>query len=75
VGGAVVGFANFLLRLYEAEQPRAILVGWDTLDVPTERHEKFPEYQSGREFDDALIEQLDDLPEFVGACGFANAAP
>jgi DNA polymerase-1 len=72
-GGAIVGFANFLLRLYEAEQPRAVLVGWDTLDIPTERHEKFPAYQSGREFDDALIEQLDDLPKFVGACGFANA--
>ena len=32
--GAIVGFANMLLRLYEAEQPRAIIVGWDTLDVP-----------------------------------------
>jgi exodeoxyribonuclease-3 len=29
-GGAIVGFANFLLRLYEAERPRAVLVGWDT---------------------------------------------
>src|SRR5262249_34218631 len=58
---------------YEAERPRAVLVGWDTLDVPTERHEKFPDYQSGREFDEALIEQLDVLPDFVAACGFANA--
>ena len=33
--GAIVGFANFLLRLYESEQPRAVLVGWDTLDAPT----------------------------------------
>jgi exodeoxyribonuclease III len=72
-GGAIVGFANFLLRLYEAERPRAVLVGWDTLDVPTERHEKFPDYQSGREFDEALIEQLDVLPDFVTACGFASA--
>jgi exodeoxyribonuclease-3 len=71
--GAIVGFANQLLRLYEAEQPRAVIVGWDTLDVPTERHEKFPAYQSGREFDDALVEQLDILPEFVAACGFKNA--
>ena len=31
-GGAIVGFANFLLRLYQAEEPRAVLVGWDTLD-------------------------------------------
>jgi exodeoxyribonuclease III len=71
--GAIVGFANQLLRLYEAEQPRAVIVGWDTLDVPTERHEKFPAYQSGREFDDALVEQLEILPEFVAACGFKNA--
>jgi DNA polymerase I len=72
-GGAIVGFANFLIRLYESERPRAVLVGWDTLDVPTYRHRKFPAYQSGRNFDDALVEQLDVLPEFVAACGFANA--
>jgi DNA polymerase I len=72
-GGAIVGFANFLLRLYQAEQPRAVIVGWDTLEVPTERHKQFPAYQSGREFDDALIDQLNVLPEFVAACGFANA--
>src|SRR5262245_15405214 len=28
--GAVVGFANLLLRLYREERPRAVLVGWDT---------------------------------------------
>jgi DNA polymerase-1 len=71
--GAIVGFANFLLRLYENEQPRAVLVGWDTLDAPTYRHEAFQSYQSGREFDDGLVEQLDLLPELVAACGFANA--
>ena len=71
--GAIVGFANFLLRLYDAERPRAVIVGWDTLEAPTKRHEQFPAYQSGREFDDALIEQLKVLPEFVAACGFANA--
>jgi exodeoxyribonuclease III len=71
--GAILGFANFLLRLHRAEQPRAVLVGWDTLDVPTYRHRKFPAYQSGRKFDEALLEQLDLLPEFVAACGFANA--
>jgi 5'-3' exonuclease, N-terminal resolvase-like domain len=71
--GAIVGFANMLLRLYEAEQPRAIIVGWDTLDVPTERHQKFPAYQSGREFDDELVDQLEILPEFVSVCGFKNA--
>jgi DNA polymerase I len=72
-GGAIVGFANFLLRFYETEKPRAVLVGWDTLDAPTYRHTALPEYQSGREFDDELVEQLDALPEFVTACGFASA--
>ena len=71
--GAILGFANLLLRLYREEQPRAVLVAWDTLEVPTYRHEKFPAYQSGREFDDALLEQLDLIPEFVAACGFQNA--
>jgi exodeoxyribonuclease III len=71
--GALVGFANLLLRLYREERPRAVLVGWDTLTAPTYRHKRFPAYQSGRQFDDALIEQLDALPEFVTACGFANA--
>lgn len=72
-GGAIVGFANFLLRVYESEQPRAVLVGWDTLDAPTFRHEAFPAYQSGREFDAELVEQLSVLPQFVEACGFACA--
>jgi exodeoxyribonuclease-3 len=71
--GAILGFANFLLRFYDAERPRAVLVAWDTLDEPTYRHESFEAYQSGREFDDALVEQLDALPELVAACGFANA--
>jgi len=64
---------SLLLRLYREEQPRAVLVGWDTLEVATYRHAEFPAYQSGREFDDALVEQLDALPEFVTACGFLNA--
>jgi exodeoxyribonuclease III len=71
--GAIIGFANFLLRLYQAERPRAVLVGWDTLTTPTYRHKRFPAYQSGRQFDNSLLEQLDILPELVAACGFANA--
>jgi len=72
-GGAIVGFANFLLRLYEAENPRAVLVAWDTLDEPTYRHRALADYQGGREFDTELVDQLDILPDFVAACGFANA--
>jgi exodeoxyribonuclease III len=71
--GAILGFANLLLRLHREERPRAVLVGWDTYEEPTYRHEAFAAYQSGREFDDDLIEQLAAIPEFVAACGFANA--
>src|SRR6202044_176385 len=62
-GGAIVGFANFLLRLFEGEQPRAVLVGWDTLDSPNHRQRLFPAYQSGRVFDEELLDQLQILPE------------
>jgi DNA polymerase I len=72
-GGAIVGFANFLVRLVQSEAPRAVLVGWDTLDAPTFRQELFPPYQGGRHFDDELVDQLEVLPTFVAACGFANA--
>jgi exodeoxyribonuclease-3 len=71
--GAILGFANLLLRLYREEKPRAVLVGWDTYEKPTYRHEAFAAYQSGREFDDDIIEQLAIIPKFVAACGFANA--
>jgi exodeoxyribonuclease III len=71
--GAIVGFANFLLWFYADERPRAVIVGWDSLDAPTKRHEMFPAYQSGREFDEELIEQLTVLPDFVAAFGFSNA--
>jgi DNA polymerase I len=68
---ALVGFSNFLLRLWEAEQPRAVLVGWDSLDHPTYRHELFEGYQAGRVFDKELLEQLDLLPDLVRSYGFA----
>jgi DNA polymerase-1 len=72
-GNALVGFSNFLVRLWESEQPRAVFVGWDTLTSPTYRHELFAGYQAGREFDAELLEQLDLLPQIVGAFGFAWA--
>ena len=71
--GGVLGFANMLLRLWQAEEPRAVLVGWDSLGEPTYRSEAFEAYQSGRVFDPELLEQLDMLPELVGAMGFAAA--
>jgi DNA polymerase-1 len=71
--GASVGFANFLLRLYDDERPRAVLVGRDTLEAPTYRHQAFADYQTGRDFDEEFCEQLDVLPQFVSACGLACA--
>jgi DNA polymerase-1 len=71
--GALVGFANMLLRLWEMEQPRAVLVGWDSLETPTYRHEALESYQAGREFDDELLEQLGLLPKLVEGLGFAVA--
>ncbi len=59
--------------MVEGEQPRAVLVGWDTLGAPTYRQALFPDYQAGRIFDEELVDQLEVLPSFVAACGFATA--
>src|SRR5437763_5728309 len=72
-GNALLGFSNFIVRLWQAEDPRAVLVGWDSLDTPTYRHELFAGYQAGRVFDEDLLEQLDLLPELVRAFGFGAA--
>ena len=69
----LVGVSNYLVRLWDAERPAAVLVAWDSLDVPTYRHEALDSYQAGREFDDALLEQLAILPELVESFGFASA--
>jgi len=71
-GGAIVGFANYLLRLYEAEKPRALVVGWDTLEVPNWRALELDGYQGGRVFEDEIVDQLDVLPEFMAAFGITN---
>jgi DNA polymerase-1 len=70
---ALVGFAGFLQRLWESEQPESVLVGWDSLDTPTYRHEALPAYQSGRIFEDSILEQLDLLPALVESFGFKAA--
>ena len=72
-GNMLVGFSNFLMRLWQTEEPRAVLVGWDSLDAPTYRHELFAGYQSGREFEGELLEQLDLMPDLVRSFGFAAA--
>jgi len=70
---AITGFTNVLLRLWQDERPRTVLVAWDTLDMPTYRHAALPAYQSGRVFDDELVEQLDLLPKLVASAGLACA--
>jgi DNA polymerase-1 len=70
---AMHGFAVMLLALVRTERPRAVLACWDTLSVPTYRGELWPEYQSGREFDPEIVEQLGRLPGLVEAFGFAAA--
>jgi DNA polymerase-1 len=68
-GNLLTGFTSMLLRLWQAERPRAVFVGWDTLTVPTYRHELLPGYQAGRVFDPALLEQLDLAPGLLEAAG------
>jgi DNA polymerase-1 len=68
---ALVGFAGFLIRLWDAEQPDSVLVGWDSLETPTYRHDALPAYQSGRVFEDAILEQLNVLPVLTESFGLA----
>jgi DNA polymerase-1 len=68
---AIVGFTNMVVRLYQQERPDAVLVAWDTLEVPTYRHTSFEAYQSGRVFDRALLDQLGLLPSVCESFGFA----
>jgi hypothetical protein len=66
----LVGFANMLLSVWDAERPRTVFVGFDSIGHPTYRHELLPQYQSGRDFPPELTDQLDRLPDFVEALGF-----
>ena len=72
-GNLLDGVGGLLIRLWEEESPRAVLVAWDTLTVPTYRHTALPAYQSGRQFDRELLDQLDLMPTLVEAMGFAAA--
>lgn len=61
------------LRLWQAERPGAVLVGWDSLETPTYRHEAFAGYQAGRVFEESLVEQLALLPAVCEQLGFVVA--
>ena len=66
----VLGFANMLANVWDAERPRTVFVAFDFIGEPTYRHELLPEYQSGRDFPPVLTSQLDRLPELVSTLGF-----
>jgi DNA polymerase-1 len=70
-GNLLTGLTSMVLRLWQAERPRAVFVGWDTLTVPTYRHELLSGYQAGRVFDPELLEQLDLAPGLLEAAGIA----
>lgn len=72
-GNVIVGFLNMLISVWEAEEPRTVFVGFDTVGEPTYRNELLPEYQAGRDFPFGLTNQLDRLPQLVEALGFAQA--
>jgi len=72
-GNLLTGLVSMLLRLSVAEEPRAVFVGWDTLSIPTYRHEALSGYQAGREFDPELLEQLDLAPGLLEAAGIVCA--
>lgn len=69
-GNAILGFTNYVLRLVEAEQPRAVFVGWDKLSEANWRAKELDGYQGGRVFEPEIVEQLDVLPEFIASFGF-----
>ncbi|HET9288899.1 MAG TPA: 5'-3' exonuclease [Gaiella sp.] len=72
-GNLLTGLTSMVLRLWQAERPRAVFVGWDTLTVPTYRHELMSGYQAGREFDPELLEQLDLAPALLESAGIVCA--
>ena len=72
-GNMLYGFSNMLLRLWNDERPRTVLVAWDSLETPTYRHEALAVYQSGREFEPDLLDQLALMPALVASAGLAVA--
>lgn len=69
-GNAILGFTNYVVRLVEAEKPRAVFVGWDKLSEDNWRAKELAGYQGGRVFEPEIVEQLDVLPEFIAEFGF-----
>jgi DNA polymerase-1 len=68
-GNLLSGLTSMVMRLCQAEEPRAVIVGWDSLGVPTYRNALLESYQGGREFDPELVEQLELAPSLLASSG------
>lgn len=68
-GNLLHGLTSMVLRLWEQERPRTVVVGWDVLGTPTYRNELLEGYQGGREFDPELVEQLELAPGLLATAG------
>jgi DNA polymerase I len=71
--GALLGFANMLMRLLGDYKPQGVLVAWD--ERPTHRLEKFPGYKSTRKpTPDLLRQQQPYFRPLVEAFGYRNVS-
>jgi DNA polymerase I len=68
-GNLLSGLTSMVMRLCQAEEPRAVIIGWDSLGVPTYRNALLESYQGGREFDPELVEQLELAPALLASGG------
>ena len=71
-GGAIVGFANYLLRFYQAEAPRAVVVGWDTLTRRPSGHASSRPIRAAGRSTTSWSSSSSCCPSFVAACGLAG---
>ncbi len=70
---ALLGFTNMLVTIWDALRPRAVAVGIDSRE-PGYRNALVPGYQAQRDpFDDAIVEQLEDLQAYLTEFGILAA--
>ena len=69
--GALLGFANMLMRLLGDYRPRGVIAAWDT--KPVHRLERFPGYKASRRpTPDLMRQQQPHLRPLVEAFGYRN---
>lgn len=66
---AVFGFINIMYSLIKGENPKHLVVAFDT-QTPTFRHEMYEDYKANRdEFPEPLVPQLKRIKEFLTLAG------